>query len=197
MVIHNLHIAWSGRLVRPFEADPPPIVDANAVLALAITHQYLEPVTRQRSDVLQRARRFKAVELQARGPLDSEERLDPLSRGEVSRALVPVSYDQSVRIIQVTRYVKRNVTASDGDGGLDCGGFKRIINRLDPSLICRQCHARFPHIAEERQTLCRTIRARVHPDGAGRRIRSGPHCLAEIYHRCVAGREFARSAWAA
>ena len=36
MVIHSLNIRWAGSIVRPLEANPPLVVDADAVLAGAI-----------------------------------------------------------------------------------------------------------------------------------------------------------------
>jgi hypothetical protein len=36
MIIHNLHVRWSGRSVGPIKTDPTLIVNANAVLALSI-----------------------------------------------------------------------------------------------------------------------------------------------------------------
>jgi hypothetical protein len=36
MVIDNLDIDWAGRAVGPLEADPPLVIDADAVLALPI-----------------------------------------------------------------------------------------------------------------------------------------------------------------
>src|SRR6267143_3894556 len=83
VIVHDLNIDPTGRTFRPFETDPPLIVDTNAVLTLPVPDQRLETVARQRAKVLQRHGRLEAVELQLRGPFDSRERLDPLAGGEL------------------------------------------------------------------------------------------------------------------
>jgi hypothetical protein len=36
MIVDNLHVEWPWRSVSPLEANPPLIVDADAVLAFAV-----------------------------------------------------------------------------------------------------------------------------------------------------------------
>jgi len=36
VIINDLDVLWALRLVRPFETDPPLIVDADAVLASSV-----------------------------------------------------------------------------------------------------------------------------------------------------------------
>src|SRR5438445_7837887 len=93
VIVHDLNIARTGRTFRPFETDPPLIVDTNAVLTLPVPDQRLETVARQRAKVLQRHGRLEAVELQLRRPFDSRERLDPLAGGELPGPFVPVADD--------------------------------------------------------------------------------------------------------
>jgi hypothetical protein len=61
MVIDDLHISRSRRPLRPFKANPPLIVDADAVLALAVTGQRLKAVAWQRGKVPQACGRFKPI----------------------------------------------------------------------------------------------------------------------------------------
>lgn len=44
MIVDDLNIRWTGRAIQPFKTDAPLIVDANAVLALAVTFQAFKPV---------------------------------------------------------------------------------------------------------------------------------------------------------
>jgi hypothetical protein len=53
VIIDDLDIDGAGRAVRPFEADPPLIIDADAVLPLTVALERFQPVTRQDSKVLQ------------------------------------------------------------------------------------------------------------------------------------------------
>lgn len=68
MVIGNfnaLRIAFA-----PFETDPPAAVDADAVLALAIGLEFLEPVARQGRKSAKIIRGIEHVKLSKRLPLD-------------------------------------------------------------------------------------------------------------------------------
>ncbi len=79
MVIDDLHVA--GVVVSPAEADPPLIVDPDAVLALPVACQCLQPVPRGYPEILQRYRGIQQVELSLRLPLDV--------RGEFPGSLAP------------------------------------------------------------------------------------------------------------
>jgi hypothetical protein len=59
VVVDDLDAGPARSPTRPFEADPPLIVDANAVLALAISLQRLEPIAGQ-VEVGERGRRVWA-----------------------------------------------------------------------------------------------------------------------------------------
>jgi hypothetical protein len=59
------------------------IVNADAVLALAVAMQRLKTIAGQCGQVSQRRGCLKTVELQPRGPVKTRERLDPFSSGEV------------------------------------------------------------------------------------------------------------------
>ena len=51
MIIHNLHVV--GVVVDPLETYPPLIIDADAVLSLAIAAQLFEPVGRRRQEIVE------------------------------------------------------------------------------------------------------------------------------------------------
>jgi len=83
----------------PFEADPPRVVDPNAVLTLTISLQRFEPVAGQRGKVLQRSGRFQTVELQPGLALDTREVLDPLTSSERSGPLALVARQRSPLVL--------------------------------------------------------------------------------------------------
>jgi len=57
MVIYDFHICGPRRAVRPFEANPPLPIDADAELPGAVALEGLEAVTRHASQVVQAGRR--------------------------------------------------------------------------------------------------------------------------------------------
>src|SRR6266481_4782022 len=95
------------RSVSPLEANPPLIVNADTVLALAVAYQRFKTVPRQCRKVSRRRSRLHTVKLQARGSFKSRECLDPFPGGEFSGPLVPIADDHYPIIPGSTRYVKR------------------------------------------------------------------------------------------
>src|SRR3989304_898334 len=104
VVINNFHIEGAGRASGPLETPPPLLVDADAVLTLAVPFQRFETVAAERGEVLQRQGRLETVEPQLRSALDAGEGLDPLPCGELPGALVPIADDhcQEWRTVCVT-----------------------------------------------------------------------------------------------
>ena len=93
MIIDNLDIRWTGSAFRPFEANPPLIVDADAVLASSVSFQRFKPVARQNGEIFQLDGRLETVQLQPRGTFDTGECFDTFAGGEIGRALVPIADD--------------------------------------------------------------------------------------------------------
>src|SRR3984885_15969423 len=54
MIIDNLQVEWPRRSVGPLEANPPLIVNVDAVLALAVAYQRFKTVLGQRGEISQR-----------------------------------------------------------------------------------------------------------------------------------------------
>ena len=96
MIVDNLHVGWPRRSVSPLEANPPLIVNADAVLALAVAYQRFKTVPGQRGEISQRRSSLHTVKLQARGPFKSRECLNPFSGGEFPGPLVPVADDSEL-----------------------------------------------------------------------------------------------------
>src|SRR5262245_34736536 len=97
VIVNNFDGRRAGRTVGPLEADPPLVIDADAVLPLAVSGQRFKTVTGQRGEVLQRNGGFQTVQFEARGSFDAGEGFDSFAVGEVSGPLVPVA-DYHVRL---------------------------------------------------------------------------------------------------
>src|SRR5713226_2136684 len=91
MIVNDLHGRRSERPAWPLEANPPLIVNANAVLALAITAQSFEAIAGQSGQVSKRGGGLETIELQARGTLEARKSLDAFAGGEVSGPTVPIA----------------------------------------------------------------------------------------------------------
>jgi hypothetical protein len=61
MVVHDLHVRRS--VTGPSEADPELVVDTDAVLALSVAPQLLQPISRRRAQEIQRMRSIQHREL--------------------------------------------------------------------------------------------------------------------------------------
>ena len=92
MIIRDLNVNRSNCSSRPFEADPPLIVDANTILAFPVSLKGFEMVARQ-VNIAKAQRRFELVEPYFRLALDTCKCLDPLSFRELPGSLVPEAYD--------------------------------------------------------------------------------------------------------
>ena len=100
MVINNLHVGWAGRFFGPFKTNPPLVMDADAVLTLSVAPQSFEWVPRQRTEISELDGCFQTIKLEPCSALNSRERLDSLTGGEVPGPLVPVADDHSFRNIR-------------------------------------------------------------------------------------------------
>jgi hypothetical protein len=133
MVVNDLDIGWTKRPSRPLEANPPLVVDANAVLSLSVAFQRsnsqqrekarssgrpshkarqhrFKSVARQEPKILKLNCRFQAIQLEPGGMFDSRERFDPLTGCEVSGPLAPVADDHAQDI--AGHYVLRQAYAA-------------------------------------------------------------------------------------
>jgi hypothetical protein len=95
MVVNNLDIKWAGRASGPLKTDPPLIVDANAVLALTVTFQRFESVTRQRTNIFKLNSCFQAIKLEPGSAFNSRECFDSFTGREVSGPPIPVADDHT------------------------------------------------------------------------------------------------------
>jgi hypothetical protein len=63
MIINDLDIRGPRRPSGPLEADPPLVIDPNAVLSLSVALQGFKSVTRQSTKILKLNSRFQAIQL--------------------------------------------------------------------------------------------------------------------------------------
>ena len=61
MIINNLDIDGAGGAFGPFKANPPLVVDADAVSALSVALEGFQPVAGQGGKVFQARRHFQFV----------------------------------------------------------------------------------------------------------------------------------------
>ena len=91
VIINNLYVGRSRRSAKPFKANPPLIVNANAVLALTVTAQCFKPVARKSGEITERSSGLHTIKLHAGSPFKTRKRLYTPSDGEISGPLVTVA----------------------------------------------------------------------------------------------------------
>jgi hypothetical protein len=114
----------------PYKAEPPPIVDPDAVLASAAAMQFLQAIAGRNSQVLQRLRVVQHRELATRGVLDTPKARTALAVEE--RFGVLASERLNHPRYSITDYVRRQET------GVTSG--KAVAER--PHLEALFCRAR-------------------------------------------------------
>jgi hypothetical protein len=93
MVINNLHIRRTGRTLSPLEADPPLIINADAVLSFSVSPQRLKTVAGQDGKIPQSDRSLQTVKLEPRWAFKSREGFDPFTLREIASPLIAITED--------------------------------------------------------------------------------------------------------
>ena len=97
MVVNDLHLLRTG--VGPHEADPPLVVDPDAVLPGPVTLERLEPVPRWHSEVVEHLRGADLAKLAQRDSMDSRiDRVHTFSTPQPFGVLAPERPDHYRRI---------------------------------------------------------------------------------------------------
>lgn len=96
MIVHNFHIARSGPAIWPTKAYSPLIIDPNAPLAFAVSAEFLQPVSTQRSQFTKAYGRFQPKQPVFRLMPKGLERLDPFATREPFRPRVAVTEDHAI-----------------------------------------------------------------------------------------------------
>jgi hypothetical protein len=86
--VDDLDVGGPAVTLRPLEADPPLIIDADAVLPLPISAQRFEPVPGQGGEISERRRSLETIQLE-------------LGR-TLTRAFAVVNYEQAVEPFRQT-----------------------------------------------------------------------------------------------
>src|SRR5690606_20515362 len=92
VIVHHFDIHRAVRAIRPFEANPPLIVQSNTALALPIALPRFKPIARQ-IKILEGCSGVQLVQLHAPLVGYSIKGLDPLSFCEAARSLIAVAAD--------------------------------------------------------------------------------------------------------
>ena len=95
VIVNDLYVGRPECSFDPFKTDPPLIVNADALLALAISDQRFEAVAWQCGEIAQRCDRLHSIELETRRPFKARKRLYVFSGSEVSGPVVPIADYQS------------------------------------------------------------------------------------------------------
>jgi hypothetical protein len=90
VVVDDLDVEWSGLTVWPFEANPPSIVDANAVLPCSIPSEALTAIARQAHQSRLVWSGLENLQPLVRLALDGLNLADPFSRGKPRGAFVSI-----------------------------------------------------------------------------------------------------------
>jgi len=97
MIIDDLNFSRAGRLFGPREANPPLVINADAVLALPVTFERFKPVTRQSCKVFQTRGCIQSVKTKLGLSGKTGKFPDPLAICEASGLAIPVADDHWFR----------------------------------------------------------------------------------------------------
>lgn len=112
MVIDDLDIRVPETALRPLETDPPPVVDADAVLTLVVALERFETVARQGGKISDIGCRLQSDQLEQSSPFDGEERPDAFSAGKIGLSLVTEADTHSLKSSAMSD-VKHYIFCSD------------------------------------------------------------------------------------
>ena len=94
MIVHDLDIVRVS--ARPTEAEPPLVIDPDAVLTCAISQQFFEPIRRWHHQISKRGCCIQNPEFPKSGALQiGREPRDPLALEQLFRVLAPEAADHS------------------------------------------------------------------------------------------------------
>lgn len=95
MVIHNLDIAGTGGVLRPREADPPLVVDTDAVLPGTVAPEGFQAIARQAAQIAQAGGSGQDLESLVGLPIETGEGRHALTCREPGRSLIPKAHDHT------------------------------------------------------------------------------------------------------
>jgi len=133
MIVDNLNVERAS--IFPAKADPPSLVDTDAVLTLPSSFQSFEAVAGRCRQVLQNPGPVKIQQLSPRRPLKCLESCHGEIVKEVLGFFVFEGLDHKCSLLLVTSYVKSNTSSIISCGGFGAGAAragKRVISPPAP-----------------------------------------------------------------
>ena len=108
MIIDNFYIDRPGRSVWPLKANPPLIINANAILAFPVAFEGFETITGY-LQIAEGSCCFKSVEFHLRFVLKPREGFNPLPLCKLARSFISEADDHCYILLSVMHYVKHNL----------------------------------------------------------------------------------------
>src|SRR5262245_39052423 len=100
MIVHDLDVDRSRRALRPLKANPPLVIDADAVLALTVAVQSFQTVARYRRQIVQALGRLQTVQPAFGLPREARKLLDPIAPCESLGFLIAITHDHMCDLIR-------------------------------------------------------------------------------------------------
>jgi hypothetical protein len=141
VIVDDLNIFRSFR--GPDETHAPLVVDADAVLPLALPFQRFQSITRGRSQIFQDQRPIQLLKLAKGRSLDVDPPLDPLAKEKRLRFSATEALDCQGRTL-TPRVAKVNTTTIRQDQVVGPPLFAEAIERL-PAALVGECYVTLPH----------------------------------------------------
>ena len=132
MVINNLDVVTVA--IAPYKANPPLIVNANGVLALAIAAQSLKAISRRCRQHRKFGGGMELQQLPQRHALESPEAPGMLIVKKLPGFLRREALDHSLRVLRVALYVKRSFE----HGKKRAGGFEEKVLEARPPVGAKE-----------------------------------------------------------
>jgi len=104
MVVNDLNIA--GAAIFPAKADPPALVDPDAVLTLPVPFQGFQVIAGRDTQVLEKVRTMQVEKLAPRGPLKGSKARHRLIVKQCHCRLVLEGLDHQFNIVRKASYFK-------------------------------------------------------------------------------------------
>jgi hypothetical protein len=136
MIIDNLNVDRAWRAFGPLEANPPLVIDADAVLSLPVSLQGLQPVAGDGGEVFQSRGRIQPVEPRFGLSRETRKFLDALAIGKTPGFSVPLAHDHRVvlkRITLTSSVIRRQAYGTERSRCCPAGRIPQTAQQEQPS----------------------------------------------------------------
>jgi hypothetical protein len=93
MVVRNLNVDWARRTCRPLEANPPLVIDADAVLTGTVAFESFQSISADCGEIFEAGRGIETIEPSLGLSGETGKLLDVFAGGETGGLPVPVTHD--------------------------------------------------------------------------------------------------------